>query len=216
MGRFLQRTDEDRRFRLTLRKGKLLPGILFGNANHGTSNPTGWFVGHFIDPPEDPRATRDLEIKWHTHPAGEQKTSWTKSTQATSLAILISGRFIFQLSRPAGSVDTAGGLCPLDSRYLPYLAGRGGVGHSHDPLAVTGRGRRGRRRRSSSVSLKKASPLIDITRFFCSLLPMPLMGNGANNFVYIRKIRTFIISRFKLQGAGDRKTISRTILRRFY
>jgi hypothetical protein len=73
-----------------------LPNILFGNANHVISNPPGWFVGHFIDPLDDPRSTTALEIKWHTHLAGDLKLSWTKSTKATSLAILIRGKFRFR------------------------------------------------------------------------------------------------------------------------
>jgi quercetin dioxygenase-like cupin family protein len=72
-----------------------LTQVLFGNANNPASGSAGWFVGHFIHPPDDPRATKDVEIKWHTHPAGDSKPSWTKSTAATSLAILISGRFKF-------------------------------------------------------------------------------------------------------------------------
>jgi len=52
-------------------------------------------VGHFINPADDPRATNALEIKWHTHPAGDLKPAWTRSIEATSLAILIRGRFTF-------------------------------------------------------------------------------------------------------------------------
>jgi hypothetical protein len=68
---------------------------LFGNTNNLNTNPTGWFVGHFIKPADDPRSTGDVEIKWHTHPAGDLKPAWTKSIEATTLAILISGRFTF-------------------------------------------------------------------------------------------------------------------------
>jgi hypothetical protein len=73
-----------------------LPNILFGNTNQVPSNPTGWFVGQFIDPADDPRSTDAVEIKWHTHPAGDLKPVWTKSIEATTLAILISGRFKFR------------------------------------------------------------------------------------------------------------------------
>jgi hypothetical protein len=61
-----------------------------------TSHPPGWFVGHFVEPADDPRATQAVEVKWHTHPVGESKTVWTKSIEATSLAVLISGRMIFR------------------------------------------------------------------------------------------------------------------------
>jgi hypothetical protein len=73
-----------------------LPNILFGNANQVTSNLPGWFVGHFIDPVDDPRSTNAVEVKWHTHPAGDLKSAWTKSIEATTVAILISGRFKFR------------------------------------------------------------------------------------------------------------------------
>jgi hypothetical protein len=69
---------------------------LFGSTNNINSNPTGWFMGHFIRPADDPRATNALEIKWHTHPAGDSKPTWTKSIEATNLAILISGKFKFR------------------------------------------------------------------------------------------------------------------------
>jgi hypothetical protein len=72
-----------------------LPPVVSGNTNT-VSNPTGWFVGHFIHPAHDPRATNTVEIKWCTHPAGDSKPTWTKSIEATTLAILISGRFTFR------------------------------------------------------------------------------------------------------------------------
>ena len=72
-----------------------MPQVFSGNTSVDT-NPTGWFVGHFVHPADDPRATNAVEIKWHTHPAGDLKPTWTKSIDATSLAILISGRFIFR------------------------------------------------------------------------------------------------------------------------
>ena len=53
-------------------------------------------MGHFIEPVDDPRSTNAVEIKWHTHPAGDLKQAWTKSIEATTVAILISGRFIFR------------------------------------------------------------------------------------------------------------------------
>jgi hypothetical protein len=94
MDRLFQTTDQHGHFRLNMEERPDLPQVVSGNTNT-VSNPTGWFVGHFIRPADDPRATNSVEIKWHTHPKGDSKATWTKSIEATNLAILISGKFKF-------------------------------------------------------------------------------------------------------------------------
>jgi hypothetical protein len=56
----------------------------------------GWFVGHFMArklDPDDPRATSDLEVKWAVYDGGEARTTWAANRTATTLAVLVRGRF---------------------------------------------------------------------------------------------------------------------------
>lgn len=73
------------------------PTITFGNANIDGANYKGWFIGHFIDRLDDLRSTGAIEIKWGVHKAGENKSSWSKNIQATTLCVLITGRFRIKL-----------------------------------------------------------------------------------------------------------------------
>lgn len=50
-------------------------------------------MGHFLSSEYGPRSTTALEIKWGVHLAGESRTEWGVSQQATTISILISGRF---------------------------------------------------------------------------------------------------------------------------
>lgn len=46
----------------------------------------------------DVRRTKDVEIKWGVHPAGEQRASWYDHEDRTTILVLISGRFRIDLS----------------------------------------------------------------------------------------------------------------------
>lgn len=72
------------------------PNIVFGNANREGEKQAGWFLGHFIAPTDDPRSTALLEVKWGNHKAGDNRTQWSKNAEATTLSILINGRFRLQ------------------------------------------------------------------------------------------------------------------------
>ena len=72
------------------------PKIVFGNADIEGATRWGWFIGHFVTPTDDPRSTSDLEVKWGVHPAGEGRSQWGMNAQATTLSILIKGRFRVQ------------------------------------------------------------------------------------------------------------------------
>lgn len=72
------------------------PQIIFGNSEIEGKDRRGWFMGHFITPSDDPRATSALEVKWGTHPAGEKRSEWAVNNTATTVSILISGRFRLQ------------------------------------------------------------------------------------------------------------------------
>lgn len=70
--------------------------VIFGNAAVEGTNRWGWFIGHFINPVDDPRSTEVLEVKWGVHKAGESRTNWAVNNEAATLSILINGRFCLQ------------------------------------------------------------------------------------------------------------------------
>jgi hypothetical protein len=70
--------------------------VVFGNAGAEGASRGGWFAGHFMTPEDDPRSTSVLEVKWGTHPAGDCRTQWAVNAQATTLSILVKGRFRLQ------------------------------------------------------------------------------------------------------------------------
>lgn len=72
-----------------------------GNAvEDGMENAAkGWFIGHFVRDGSGLRRSRDLEVKWGEHQAGEQKRSRRTNERATTLTLLISGRFVMTFPR---------------------------------------------------------------------------------------------------------------------
>jgi hypothetical protein len=68
-------------------------GVVFGNAKLEGASRGGWFIGHFINPLEDARYTEELEVKWAVHSEGDNRTQWAVNHEATTLSILINGRF---------------------------------------------------------------------------------------------------------------------------
>ena len=71
------------------------PKVIFGNAHIEGANRWGWFLGQFI-PTDDPRSTPILEVKWAVHKAGDSRPTWAMNVEATTLSILIRGRFHLQ------------------------------------------------------------------------------------------------------------------------
>jgi quercetin dioxygenase-like cupin family protein len=67
--------------------------ICTGNASDQTMDKNGWFIGQFIDATYGLRKTSEVELKWNTFPKGMRRDSWGVNDQATSLTILIRGRF---------------------------------------------------------------------------------------------------------------------------
>jgi mannose-6-phosphate isomerase-like protein (cupin superfamily) len=67
--------------------------VVVGNAGVDGIAYGGWFVGHFVRPVDDPRATGDVEIKWGRHPPGDKRGAWSVCDEATWLAILVRGQF---------------------------------------------------------------------------------------------------------------------------
>jgi hypothetical protein len=91
-----------------------------GNANKDGKDYRGWLVGHFIGDPDDIRATKDVEIKWGAHPAGEERAGWVTDEYRTTILLLIRGHF--RLNLPAESF-----LLETEGDYVMWGAG---VDHS--------------------------------------------------------------------------------------
>ncbi len=72
------------------------PQAVFGNAQVEGASRWGWFLGHFITPSDDPRSTPTVEVKWGVHQAGDGRSQWATNVEATTLSILIKGRFRLQ------------------------------------------------------------------------------------------------------------------------
>jgi hypothetical protein len=91
--------------------------VHFGNAAVDGEPHRGWLVGHFLDRAAAPRATEGVAIKWGIHPAGEKRPAWAVNQEATTLSVLIHGRFrltfaaqSFLLERPGDYVIWAPGI----------------------------------------------------------------------------------------------------------
>jgi hypothetical protein len=66
--------------------------IVLGNARTAGAKWHGWFMGHFVD--SDPAlATSAVEVKWGVHAEGDSRTQWSTNRAATTVSILIHGRF---------------------------------------------------------------------------------------------------------------------------
>jgi hypothetical protein len=94
--------------------------IVLGNANTEAAKRSGWFLGHFITPTDDPRSTHDLEVKWAIHKAGDCRTEWATNVHASTISILIKGRFCLQF--PEQDV--------LLAQEGDYVLWRSGVAHT--------------------------------------------------------------------------------------
>jgi hypothetical protein len=70
-----------------------LSGYDKGNATDRNKDDKGWFLGSFLNDSFGLRKTDDLEMKWDTVPAGKNRGSWGVNEHATSLTLLIRGKF---------------------------------------------------------------------------------------------------------------------------
>jgi hypothetical protein len=101
-----------------------------GNAADDGNARRGWFVGHFMDP-DDVRMTKDVEVKWGIHPAGERRDAWNGDEHRTTVLLLVHGGFRINLS--TGS--------HLLRRRGDYAMWGPGIGHSwqaeQDSVVIT-------------------------------------------------------------------------------
>jgi quercetin dioxygenase-like cupin family protein len=67
-----------------------------GNAYQDGPEHRGWLVGHFMEGP--PQQADEVEIKWGIHPKGQQRPDWVRGETATTLCMVISGRFRLTLA----------------------------------------------------------------------------------------------------------------------
>ncbi|WP_242547350.1 signal peptidase I [Amycolatopsis sp. MtRt-6] len=100
-------------------------GWTAGNANEDAADTRGWLVGHFIDPSQGVRASKDVEVKWANHPAGDKRPEWTSDDQRTTLVMLVSGEFRVEV--------TGGGK--IMTRQGDYVMWGPGIDHSWEALA---------------------------------------------------------------------------------
>ncbi len=56
----------------------------------------GWFVGHFIDCAAGLHCGDQVEVKWGIHAPGEQRLVPSAYDKATTLALLVSGKFAIE------------------------------------------------------------------------------------------------------------------------
>jgi hypothetical protein len=75
---------------------ELQRGVAVGNAADEGAPRGGWFIGHFIDTALGLRHSAEVEVKWGAHRAGETKSADGANDTATTLSILVSGRFLLE------------------------------------------------------------------------------------------------------------------------
>ena len=69
------------------------PEVITGNAAVDGTARRGWLVGHFAGEPGAPTRSEAVEVKWGVHPAGEQRSIAAVNATATTLSLLVRGRF---------------------------------------------------------------------------------------------------------------------------
>jgi hypothetical protein len=96
-----------------------------GNAAIDGQDHRGWIVGHFMGDTNDIRTSKDVEIKWGIHPAGDERSEWQSDEYRTTVILLVSGSFRLNLSTGTHTLGNPGD-------YVMW-----GAGISHTWNAVT-------------------------------------------------------------------------------
>jgi hypothetical protein len=79
-----------------------------GNAEEDGRKYRGWILGHFIDPGEGVRSSKDVEVKWGIHPPGDKRHEWTADDKRTTLVFLVSGKFRIDLTEGSATLERQG------------------------------------------------------------------------------------------------------------
>lgn len=103
----------------------MTPTWRHGNAVEDSQSTRGWLLGHFVDPAEGVRSTKDLEVKWGVHAAGDKRPEWTSGEERSTLILLVKGHFRVDLTE--GSVTM--------TREGDYAAWGPGIDHSWQALS---------------------------------------------------------------------------------
>ena len=69
--------------------------IRIGNTNLDTVETRQWLVGSFM-PEGDMRNTEHVEVKWGNHLEGDKREEWVTGETRTTIAILITGKFVLE------------------------------------------------------------------------------------------------------------------------
>jgi mannose-6-phosphate isomerase-like protein (cupin superfamily) len=93
--------------------------IYVGAADLEAPLERGWLFGHFL-PPDDPRHSPDVEIKWGRHPVGDRRAEWVRSEHRTAVLFLLNGRFRMEFPERSVTLSTPG----------EYVLWGAGVDHS--------------------------------------------------------------------------------------
>lgn len=95
-----------------------------GNAAEDGRERRGWIFGHFIDPSEGVRSSKDVEVKWGIHPVGDKRREWTADDQRTTLVLLVQGSFRIDLTETSVTLEKQG----------DYAAWGPGIDHSWEAI----------------------------------------------------------------------------------
>ena len=82
--------------------------VVTGNA--GDDTRLGWFVGHFMDEASG-RMTGEVEVKWSAYAGGEHRDGWGANHSATTLCILVRGRFHLRFPDREVWLEREGDFC---------------------------------------------------------------------------------------------------------
>lgn len=96
-----------------------------GDAAEDSRETRGWLLGHFINPSEGVRSSKDVEVKWGIHPSGDKRAGWTAGEQRTTIVLLVQGIF---------RIDLTGASITL-RKLGDYVVWGPGIDHSWEALA---------------------------------------------------------------------------------
>ena len=72
------------------------PVPVSGNAVAASKDTRGWFLGQFMPGEANPLRSSDLEVKWFTHPKGDERQAWSPASPVRTLNILVRGHFVLR------------------------------------------------------------------------------------------------------------------------